>query len=695
MPSLLPGYGCDVFISYRQNDNRTGWVTDFVRRLQDELAAVMKEPVSIYFDTHPHEGIKETHVVDKSIERRLKCLVFIPILSQTYCDENSFAWKHEFCAFNRLARSDSFGREVDLRGGNVGSRILPVAIHDLDTEDKARLEKELGNHPRAIDFVHRSPGINRPLRPDEQDGPPGHLYHNQINKLANAIKETILSMLDRKELAGERTALQNAPASSRKIWRLAGAAFFTLLAMAFTFIFVYDNPDSDTPTSIAVLPFADMSPGNDQEHISDGLSEELINMLANVPSLEVTARTSSFSFKGKNEDVRVIAEKLNVTHILEGSIRLTGDRIRITAQLIAGKTGKHLWSKTFERSKGDILKLEDEVALEVVRSLRGTLLNEDINFGQRQSNPEALSYFLKGKYNTMHHKPDIGIKNFLSAIHIDSSYTKAWAGLSWAYMIAGPGDSTTVENLSGKQARYAKKAYSLDPRDPDALRSMIQMFLNQLDLPKAREVVDKVKLTGTEDPELLDFMAMVAVIESNHEDAIRLYRQASERDPLNYLHHAFLSNAYLNAGQVDQSELSMLTAIDLAKDIPWSRVYMFEILVAKKQYAKAINCIDDSVIRYYPKAMLNKYLPLHALGKVSEANQLLDSCKGVFTSISLAVAACYAVDNQLDSAFHYLRKAKNEKDLGLLFVHSSPFTPANLKRDPRYDALMRELKIID
>src|SRR4026208_1750903 len=132
MPSLVPGYEYDIFISYRHKDNKTGWVTEFVEHLKEELEATFKEDVSIYFDSNAHDGLLENHNVDKSLEGKIRSVIFIPILSQTYCDIKSFAWQHEFLAFNRFASNDQFGRDIKLKNGNVASRILPVRIHDLD-----------------------------------------------------------------------------------------------------------------------------------------------------------------------------------------------------------------------------------------------------------------------------------------------------------------------------------------------------------------------------------------------------------------------------------------------------------------------------------------------------------------------------------------------------------------------------------
>ena len=153
MASIIEGYEYDIFVSYRQNDNHSGWVTKFVEALREELTATLKEPFSIYFDTNPHDGLLETHNIDKSLEGKLKCLIFIPVISRTYCDPHSYAWQHEFCLFNKMAKESQFGLNIKLNNGNVTSRILPVKIHELDSEDNALLKNELGEVLRAIEFT--------------------------------------------------------------------------------------------------------------------------------------------------------------------------------------------------------------------------------------------------------------------------------------------------------------------------------------------------------------------------------------------------------------------------------------------------------------------------------------------------------------------------------------------------------------
>ncbi len=198
MVSIIPGYNYDIFISYRQKDNKADrWVSEFVDALKDELESTFKEEISVYFDINPHDGLLETHNVDASLKEKLKCLVFIPIISRTYYDPKSFAWQHEFCVFNKMAKEDQFGRDIKLASGNVASRILPVKIHDLDPEDQKLLENELGGVLRGIEFIYKSAGVNRPLRANE-DHPQDNLnktyYRDQINKVSLAVKEIIKSI---------------------------------------------------------------------------------------------------------------------------------------------------------------------------------------------------------------------------------------------------------------------------------------------------------------------------------------------------------------------------------------------------------------------------------------------------------------------------------------------------------------------
>ena len=199
MASIVPGYEYDIFISYRQKDNKQdSWVTEFVDNLKGELEATFKEDISVYFDSNPHNGLLESHDVGESLREKLKCLIFIPIISRTYCDPKSFAWEHEFKAFVELASKDKYGLKVKLPGGNVASRVLPVRIYDLNKEDINLCETVLGGPLRGIEFIYKSAGVNRPLRANEdhaQDNLNKTYYRDQINKISHSIEEIIQGLV--------------------------------------------------------------------------------------------------------------------------------------------------------------------------------------------------------------------------------------------------------------------------------------------------------------------------------------------------------------------------------------------------------------------------------------------------------------------------------------------------------------------
>jgi len=198
MASLISGYEYDIFISYRQKDNKGDrWVSEFVEALKTELESTFKEEISVYFDINPHDGLLETHDVDASLEEKLRCLVCIPVISRTYCDPNSYAWEHEFRTFIKNASNDHFGLKIKLPNGNFASRVLPVRIHDLDKPDIRLFESTIGSALRSIDFVYKETGVNRQLRAKDDDiiKSTGHvLYRDQINKVSLAVKDIIDSM---------------------------------------------------------------------------------------------------------------------------------------------------------------------------------------------------------------------------------------------------------------------------------------------------------------------------------------------------------------------------------------------------------------------------------------------------------------------------------------------------------------------
>lgn len=444
MPSIIPGFEYDIFISYRQNDNRSGWVTDFANALQEELSATIKEPLSIYFDKNPHTGLLDTDIVSKSLEGKLKCLIFIPIISQTYCDPLSFAWQHEFCTFNKLSGQDKFGKDIKLINGNVTSRMLAVKIHELDSEDKALIEHTIGGPLRAIEFIFRSSGVNRPLRLAEEhahDNLNYTFYRDQVNKVANTIKAIIQAAKGSADvrLTQPATAISRSDTSNNRkpAARWIFAVFIALAVIAFwkfnsgTRDVANNNPDK----SLVVLPFADLSPKKDQEWFSDGLTEELLNSLSSLEDLKLISRTTSFSFKGKGLSAKRIADSLGVAHVLEGSVRRADDQLRVTVQLIKAHDDTHLWSHVYEYTIDSVFKIQSDISKNVANTLNILLddeTREEMNYAGT-ANVEAYELFLKAKaiYGKAHTSADFDLlyeanKLFERAIQTDPNFAVAY-----------------------------------------------------------------------------------------------------------------------------------------------------------------------------------------------------------------------------------------------------------------------------
>jgi TolB-like protein len=455
MASQIPGFEYDIFISYRHNDNRSGWVSEFVEGLKEELATRIKEPLTIYFDKNSEDGLLETHVVDKSLEAKLKCVIFIPIISQTYCDEKSFAWQHEFCAFNLLCTADQFGREVRLTSGNVASRILPVRIHDLEADDLSAIAKRIGGALRAIDFVYKEPGMSRPLK--AQDVKADNLnktdYHNQLTKVANAVKEIISAIRSSNNVLPKQLNVSGTPLVHRpRRAKLVLTAITVAILAGGLLLYNIIKPDvtMESEKSVAVLAFTDMSPGKDQEWFSDGLSEEILNSLAHLPELKVTARTSSFYYKGKDMPLKEIASNLGVAHIVEGSVRKSGQQLRITAQLIRVEDGFHVWSETYDRSADDVFRVQTEIAENIARMLLNELSPDARSrlTSLKSENVEAYEYYLRG-----------------CRIHLQKYYI-------------------TMEQQDFLQAeRFFLKSITLDPHNADAYGALADLYDTRSNIP--------------------------------------------------------------------------------------------------------------------------------------------------------------------------------------------------------------------
>jgi len=318
---------------------------------------------------------------------------------------------------------------------------------------------------------------------------------------------------------------------------------------------VVQEPLSDEP-SVAVLPFVNMSSDPEQEYFSDGISEEILNVLTRIPKLKVAARTSSFQFKGQNLDIATIGKQLQVNHLLEGSVRKSGNTLRITAQLIETETGFHLWSETFDRSPEDVFAIQDEIAAAIAVELRA-LLSGDIGKSSTPVDMHAYELYLKGRGMVARRKPaDIleGINTLNQAIEIEPEYAPALATLAKAYVVLPWFSNKIPVGEAREQARkLAQESLEIDPQNIEAL-AVLAIVYNELDInPKgAIELLERAVELNPGSVVANNFLGDVYIRVGDIENALKYELRAAELDPLGPVQLTDLASIRLLQGEYDR-----------------------------------------------------------------------------------------------------------------------------------------------
>ncbi len=738
MPSIVPNFEYDIFISYRHNDNRSGWVTDFVTALQEELAATIKEPLSIYFDKNPHDGLLETHNVDKSLEGKLKCLIFIPIISQTYCDPKSFAWEHEFCAFNKLAKEAppspslsskageragvrSFGRDIKLSNGNVASRILPIKIHDLDAEDKSIIENEIGGVLRAIEFIYKEAGVNRPLKSTDSkaDNQNKTDYRNQVNKVANAIKEIITALKNPTITQTPVTNTNNSqekpsakPEQNKKpILTVVGLIF--LLGIVGYFFYPTSTASTKEETildkSIAVLPFVDLSEQKDQGWFGDGLTEEILNSLAHVKGLNVISRTSSFAFKNKNLRIQVIADSLGVNYVVEGSVRKSDTGLRITAQLIRAKDGFHIWSNTYDRNAKDIFALQQEIATKIAESLDISL--DPKAFEKMRSagttNPEAYIKFLQGNeiFLEGHIKRTemlLYLKraniSFEEAIRLDPDFINPYlfrADYYFHYLLK-PEKAIYSDTLTEKQAySLLQKGIesAIDKSKTEIERDYYRLYaiMHSSDWSSIRPNAERV-LNSPEAAQLFAYQPfnLAALLTSlgYGKQITKISRAIIKNDPLNNAASRQILEAMIVVGDYAKAIQSYdsLNAFDQEPRLRYLKLFCLYQLNKIDEVSNLLTQTDSvSVSSYHSmQAMISA-----KEGKLNEAKQFMDRDRGVDYTLQ-GFEAAYGREATNREAARLDKKLVTHHILLFSFLYSPKNLPFDLSATPNFARRLKQ-----
>lgn len=339
---------------------------------------------------------------------------------------------------------------------------------------------------------------------------------------------------------------------------ITGGALIALMAFGLWWAATVRNTDvpPNAPPSIAVLAFADMSEGRDHEHFADGMAEEILNLLTRLPNLQVIARTSSFSFKGGHADVITIGKALDAGYVLEGSVRPSGERVRVTAQLVDARTGVHVWSETYDRKLDDLLEVQSSIAESVARSLEITLAEGSLASGTRTVNPEAYEYVLHGRYLHNRRGPgDIAAAEqyFRRAVAADETYAPAWAALAGTLLVRffeeGATDAAALESMREAVTR----ALELDPFMPEAQARAAQYYAHAGDFDRAMHHRERALAVGPNNPLVLGASSGWALSGGDYKLALNRQQRAVQVDPLNPVARANLVIELARAARFDEA----------------------------------------------------------------------------------------------------------------------------------------------
>lgn len=465
------------------------------------------------------------------------------------------------------------------------------------------------------------------------------------------------------------------------------------------------QPESPQPTasavladskSIAVLPFVNMSSDEEQEYFSDGLTEELLNVLARGKEMRVIGRTSSFQFKGKNEDLREIGRKLNVSHILEGSVRRAGDEVRITAQLIDSVDGTHLWSQTFDRTLDDIFAVQDEIASAVANALQVELLG-DTQTPVSRRNVEAYDLYLKGLRARHLHDPENmqkALEHFEQSLELDPELAVSWQQLADAY------SAMTVAGMlpTSEGIRLAKdavnRALELDPTLASAHVVLGAIRTNfDRDWKGAEAAYARALEIDPNNANALNGASILAAALGNHASAVDYNARSIEVDPLNI--RALHNKAFIHyvGRDFESAETALLDAIEFAGgNYIYAHTVLSLILVAQERSEEALAASEKELGE--PWRLAAQSIVYHALGREEESEVALQQLIDKYSDrIAMPIGGCYAFRGDADRAMEWLNRAyaQNDPQLSVTRVHP---VHDKLQGEPRFQELLRKLGLL-
>jgi TolB-like protein/tetratricopeptide (TPR) repeat protein len=658
----LSGISHAVFLSYASQD------AEAAQKICEALRAAS---IEVFFDQSELRG---GDAWDQKIRHEIHdCVLFIPIVSQHTQERLEGYFRHEWnLAIERthhMAQQKSF--------------LVPVVVDDTGDQ-----EAFVPDAFRAVQWT-RLPG---------GETPPAFVER---------IKRLLSPELSPMSAVSGATAAIREPV--RATWRSKPVLLAIIVFAALAYLFAdkvwvskHLTPTpaafAPPPHSIAVLPFVNLSGDKEQEYFSDGLTEELLNSLSEINELQVAARTSSFYFKGKDADLGTVAHKLNVGAVLEGSVRRSEHTIRITAQLVNAVTGFHLWSKTYDRDLGDVLKLQTEIATSVASALKVTLLGDvaaKVELGGTR-NPAAFDAYLRGAkaFSSVREAKDdaAAIAAYTEAIRFDPHFALAFAARSFALSgVAGEAETAAAarEDFDKAQAD-ARQALALAPDLAQAHVALAYFAESTLDFTQANDEYERVLALAPGNAEVLRLSGGFAAQMGHFDAALAAARRAVVLDPLARRSHNALAQALYAARRYEEAVAAFAEVISLDPDYKASygqRGLAYYGLGDLQSARASCETKPDYWVSQWCLAVIYDKLGRHADAETVLAKYRATEGDGA----AYQYATIYAQWGNRTKALEWLETALRLRDPGLIYVKTDPlFDP--LRQEPRFQAIERELK---
>jgi TolB-like protein/thioredoxin-like negative regulator of GroEL len=667
-----------VFLSYAAEDAKAA---------QTICAALRAASIEVWFDQSELRG---GDAWDAAIRSQIKaCALFVPVVSM-----------------NSRARVEGYFRlewklAVDRSHLMAAERpfLVPVVI-DATSEADARVPERF----REVQWTRLPDGETPPE------------FTHRIRRLLAQVGDSFDSSTsgaataDRTASSGSGAGLTNLPPRRRPGYVLFVVTALLLGALVYIGLSHRSPPrraevaadtapaargaDSSaiSDKSIAVLPFTDMSEKRDQEYFSDGLSEELIDLLAQIPELKVTARTSSFSFRGRPVTVADIGQALRVANVLEGSVRKAGNTVRITAQLVRADNGYHLWSATYDRDLKDVFKVQDDIARVVVDKLKLTLTGALPSTATRTENTEVHNLLLQGLF-ALQSDTDEGtgqaLKAFQRALTLDPNYAPAWNGIGWVKFRRGVNGYEPVLDALKAAETAVKRAIELDPALADAQARLGSIRLVRFDWAASAAATDKALQLDPGNSEALFIRAIRTQATGTSTDATAAMQMARDRDPLNQLTRRYAARILYYAGRLAEAEALLRQILAASPTFSGARYELGRVLLARGDVPAAI---AEFEAESNPVWRVNG-LPLgyHAAHRKADTDAALEELLRNSNGAEFQVAEVYAYFGDSDRAFDWLSRAI-KSDPGIIWLRNDPLC-VGLTHDPRYQAILKRMNL--